>query len=301
MRIPLFVGLLLSAVYKKASAFSPSECLEQLTQLEEEKTFIGRENVYCSYIKSSSIEEATFDVKNSKLEDWDITIGQWNKRSLSIDTAHKPSITKENDYYKLATNDVDINAIVWVSNANNAGEIADVQLKKNFNKRDEPIEYEAFKGSVFIWKDISWDNTNEKIIANNLININNTSYLDTLALQFKKENNPISANNFFNKKFSIDFKIRSDSSDWIVYTGQYNENTNEVKICHQWPLKKINSSISVTPDAEIFLTVENSYPNPKKSKTSSCHNNIIWWQNDKNDPNFSQRIWISNLKVKQYK
>ncbi|ORX55238.1 hypothetical protein BCR36DRAFT_410182 [Piromyces finnis] len=287
MRSPFFLGLfLLSAVSKNAYAFSPSECLQQLTKMGEKKTvFTGRDNIYCSFLKRNTIQEATFDIKNSNIEDWDISIGQWNKQSLSIDSTNKPSITKKDNQYKLLTNANNINAIVWISNNNNAGEIANVKLEKTFIKRDED-ECTAFKNTL-IWKDISWDHLNEKYIGNDIINLNNTVYLNTLALQFKKYNDR-GRNNYFTDDFSIAFKMKSDSADWMVYVGVYNEQTKDVSICHEWNLAEEYPEITISSDTTIFL-------NP--SEESTCKNNIIWWQNIKNDQN-SQRIWISGLSVK---
>jgi len=291
MRCTFFISLyILSAVYTSVYAFTPTECLQQLSKLGKKRTsFTGRDHVYCSYINRNTIREASFNIKNSKIEDWDITIGQWNKHSLSVETSTKPNITKDDDKYKLSINVNNINAIVWVSNNANEGEIDNVKLRKTFDKRDEDA-CDAFKSNTFIWKDISWDNTNEKYIGSEMINLNNTAYLDTLALQFRKSNDR-GTNHYFTGDFTIAFKIKSDSADWMVYCGSYDEETKEVKICHEWDLSEIEleGEISVSTEATAKLSPEDS---------SECKNNIIWWQNikNKNDQN-SQRIWLSNLTV----
>jgi len=145
----------------------------------------------------------------------------------------------------------------------------------------------------FIWKDISWDSTSEKIFSekDNLINLNNTVYLNTLALLFKRKNS-IEENDYFGGEYSLSFTIKSDTSEWAVYTGEYNENTHEVEVCEGWELKEKYPNISVNTETSIRLPKEND-----NTERISCRNNIIWFQNIKNDLN-SQRIWISNLAVK---
>jgi len=76
-------------------------------------------------------------------------------------------------------------------------------------KRDDYGECLAFNDNVFTWRDISWDNTNEKYIGNGIINLNNTVYLDTLALLFKKKpEKDRGMNNYFTGLFSIVFNMR---------------------------------------------------------------------------------------------
>jgi hypothetical protein len=210
------------------------------------------------------------------------------KKNLSVDNSSKPNITKENNKYNLSIDTNNINAIVWVSNNGSHGKIDNVKLEKKFAKRDDDSSCEAFKSGTFIWKDISWDNSNEKYIGSDLINLNNTVYLDTLALQFKKSNDK-GKNNYFTNDFQIAFKIKSDTDQWMVYCGEYDEKTKEVSICHEWDLseEERKGELSVSTEATYQLGPPDD---------STCHNNIIWWQNIKNDQN-SQRIWLSSLTV----
>jgi len=277
MRCIFFIALyLLSVVFKKANAFTPTDCLKKLTNLNEKKVaFTGRDNVYCAYLRDNTIENATFKIKDSDINDWEITVGQWDKQNLSVDNSNTPVITKENNKYKLSTSAYvnNLNAIIWISKNDGEGEITNVKIRKTLEKRDNYGECLAFNDNVFTWRDISWDNTNEKYIGNGIINLNNTVYLDTLALLFKKKpEKDRGVNNYFTGDFSIVFKMRSDTSEWMVYAGAYDKDSKEVEICHEWDLDDMGLDISINRDAVVKLSPEDE---------SDCYNNIIWWQSVK--------------------
>jgi len=270
--------------YEKIHAFTPVDCLQNLSKSTELETqFTGTGNVYCAYINSNSIQEVTFNVKNTDIKDWDITVGNWDSQNTFVDT-HNPLVVTDTsaNNYKISMQNVNANAIVWVLNNGENGEIENVNLLKNSSKREE-ISCLAFDPN-FIWEDISWDSLNEKSFSG-VINLNNTVYLNTLALLFKKKNSN-GSNDYFTNDYKIEFKIKSDSSDWAVYAGEYDKGTSEVSICKEWYLYDY-TDISVTKETRVILEGEGS----------SCKNNIIWFQNIKNDQS-SQRIWLSNLVVK---
>jgi len=283
-----FTGLFFLILYKKTYAFTPVDCLQNLSKSTELETqFTGTGNVYCAYLNSNSIQEVTFNIKNTDINDWDITVGNWDTQNAFVDTKNPLVITDTSaNNYKISMQNDNVNAIVWVLNNGNNGIIENVNLLKNLSKRDEN-SCGAFDPN-FIWEDISWDSTNEKSFSDRsgVINLNNTVYLNTLALLFKKKNSN-GSNDYFTNDFSIDFKIKSDSPNWVVYTGEYDKSTSEVLICKEWELWNIYSDISVTKETVVSLEEEES----------SCKNNIIWFQNAKNDQS-SQRIWISNMVVK---
>jgi len=289
MRCTFFIVLfLLSVICRRTYGFTPTDCLNQLTKLDEQNEYTGIGTVYCAYIKNNSIREATFNIKNANIEDWDITIGEWDNHNFVVDSTQKPSIDKENDGYKVSINDMGANAIVWVLNKGSIGEISDVIIHKSLVKRDDMKECNAFENNNFIWRDISWDNTNEKSISNNAISLNNTVYLDTLALLFRKKNDNEGKNHYFTGGYTIGFKIKSDSPKWMLYLGSYDEKTKEVKICQDFDLEKSYPKISMNTEETVLL----NNPDPE----NKCKINVIWWQNVKNDNN-SQRIWLSKLSI----
>ncbi|ORX75825.1 hypothetical protein BCR32DRAFT_249240 [Anaeromyces robustus] len=102
----------------------------------------------------------------------------------------------------------DTNAIVWILDDNKSGKITNVELTGTFVKRSlvrREVRYEAFQGNEFLWRDISWDNSNEKIIGSNLINVNNTVYFDSLTLLFNKEK---TGENYFTGSYKILFNMQ---------------------------------------------------------------------------------------------
>jgi len=302
MRCIFFISLyLLSVILRKAYAFSPTECLKQLTTLDEKAiTFTGSENVYCAYLRKDTIENVIFNIKDSDIDDWDVTVGQLDKKNLSINNVNVPVITDKDDYYKLSTNvNNNVNTIIWVLKKGDKGEITNVKINKTLVKRAIEKNCKAFDDdkSVFFWNDISWDSNNEKYIGEingvGTVNLNNTAYLDTFTVLFKKKNSN-GSNDYFTGDFKIVFNMRSDTSDWMVYSGYYNKATSEVEICHEWDIaemeeKGILDEINVNEDTLVELQTTD--------KKSDCNNNIIWWQSVKNDQN-SQRIWMKELQVK---
>jgi len=293
---------LLSVISRKAYAFSPTECLKQLTKLDEKAvTFTGSENVYCAYLRKNTIDNVIFNVKDTDIDDWDVTVGQWDKTNLTIDNVNVPVITKKNDYYKLSTNVNNVNTIVWVLKNGDKGEITDVKINKSLVKRANEKNCKAFDddNTVFFWKDISWDSNNEKFIGDGIINLNNTAYLDTFTVLFiKKYSN--GENNYFTEDFSIVYNMRSDTSDWMVYSGSYDKDTSEVEICHEWDIAEMEEEGKFTIDnkkAKINVNEDIMVILPTTNKKDKCKNNIIWWQSVKNDQN-SQRIWMKDLQVK---
>jgi len=293
MRRSFFTSLILYTLYEVSNALTPTDCLKKLTNLNELETqFAGTENVYCAYLNNENIQKATFNIKDTNINDWDITIGNWDTQNAFIVTK-VPDVEVDSSLgsYKISLENVNANAIVWVLNNEKNGEITDVNLVKRSVKREEN-NCNAFDPD-FIWEDISWDSTNEKVFSekNSLINLNNTVYLNTLALLFKRKDSN-SDNDYFTGDYTLNFKIKSDSSDWAVYTGQYNRDTHEVEVCEGWNLNEKYPDITVNTETLVSLPRDED-----DEDRNYCNNNLIWFQNIKNDQN-SQRIWISKLAIK---
>ena len=65
MHCIFFITLyLLSVVFRKANAFTPTDCLKKLANFNEKKVaFTGRDNIYCAFLRDNTIKNATFQIK----------------------------------------------------------------------------------------------------------------------------------------------------------------------------------------------------------------------------------------------
>jgi len=324
----LFLG------YKKAHALTPEECLQSIIKdNKNDRNFAGSDNIYCAYSSNGSIVDATFNIKNSELNDWDIKVGTWDSKS-SFTEKMTPTVVKENETYKIKFEKTNNNAIIWTMNGNSSGEIENINIEENIlQKRDNNNpKYNTYKAfseeGEMIWEDISWDTKVEKSINLSLgeINMNNTVFLNAISLLFMKkieykkqdDNNKI-ADNYVESTFTLKFKMKTDNNRWKVYGGYYDILTKKVEIYYTWNLTpssgdnvKVDNESSKNEDTNKLphnlednkhLLTNHYYnivldPDTSEEKRAPYYVNVFWIVNDAFEGG-SQRIWIKDIMIKE--